>query len=698
MGCRVIKAERWDKNDMSKDDMNKNDMDKEQWLQTAGAVLEDIFRQVKEFEDPITAPFYEEDREIPQPERLNGLAVSFLAAAPLLRNDPEAVAGGYLLREYYKNQILKCVEPDFPRCLLVWAEDEKSIFQNTWVCAALCFGLAMCKREVWDCYTKEERDQIAGLFASLGNGGNACGSGCSSACGSVCTSACGSGGQGIFHMLILAFLNREGYSVDADWMRDLAWSVLSSYVGDGWYRDGKAFDYDSFWALQVFGPLWNRWYGYEHEPYIAWKFEEYSNTLVRTLPNLFDKDGRVIRWGRDGLCQSAAAAPLAANFFLNHPEMDPGVARTVISRTLRHALGERKDFYSTALFFCLAFPDGHPFWTAPGSEGECDEDERAKVRETVLDGPGLVVANMNATTGSNADMDADTNSRRCHAVELRTAKVLLERSDAELQSYSRLAFHSRYPWEDFDLAGAEAMQYCLLRKGEDRVWIPNLILSGGYRGEVLYRKAYFDFVPCTEDVPAIALADFSVANGLIRVDRVHMPGRTKPGWTMPERTKPGWAMPYTLTLGAYGMPVRGTISVERRKKGGARALILSSGEEQMAFVTYAGFDSIEKKQRQGVNPAARDSILMYGVCRRNQEQAQSGDQSRRWEGGDFALISAVLHKNGCGQWSDEELFPIKGLRFGDRQQSGGCGPISLRLRDGRSISVDFEALDGKLTI
>lgn len=669
-------------------------MEKEQWLKAAYAVLEDIFKQVKEFDDPIFMPICGKNGEgsrTAEPEgvraaaRLNGLAASFLAAAPLLRNDPEAKAGGHLLREYYKNQIKKCAEPDFVRCLFgtegqgereTGAGGQEIGFQNLRGAAALCFGLAMCEKVVWDSYTKEERDGIVGLFGAFD---------------AADVSVSGRGSENIFLMLILAFLNREGYPIDPDMMRDLAQAVLSDYVGDGWYREGKAFDCDSFWAFQVFGPLWNRWYGYQHEPYIAWKLEEYSNTLVKTLPMLFDKEGRWIRWGREGINQSAAAAPLAANFFLNHPQGDPGLARETASLALRHtvtgdpaSLASRhtvtgKDsfygtvlFYGTASFFCLAFPDGHPFWTAPESRGVWEEKreklaEVGQVVETVFGGPGLVA----------------TNLRSIGVTDLRPAKVLLKKEDADLQAYSRLSWNSRYPWEAFDLAGAEAMQYCLLRDGESRVQIPNLILSGGHRGQVLYRKLYFDFVSCMQDSPSIGLADFPVANGLVRVDRVHISGQSKP---------------YTLTLGAYGMPAKGEISVERREKNGARALILSSGEEQMAFVTYAGFESIEIKKRQGVNPLARDSVLMYGVCRRNKGQGQREVPSLEWQCRDYVLVSAVLLKNGGGQWSDEELFPIKRLRFGDRQQCGGMGPISLNLWDGRSISVDFEALDGQLSI
>ena len=64
----------------------------------------------------------------------------------------------------------------------------------------------------------------------------------------------------------------------------------------------------------MYGPLWNQWYGYEKEPYIAAKIEEYSNRLVETFHRMFDEEGHVTMWGRSGIYRSAASAPLAANF------------------------------------------------------------------------------------------------------------------------------------------------------------------------------------------------------------------------------------------------------------------------------------------------------------------------------------------------------------------------------------------------
>lgn len=137
----------------------------------------------------------------------------------------------------------------------------------------LVIGLSICREVIWENYTKAEKDRIADYLSNFGH------------------SYTGHHNWRLFNMLILAFLDREGYPIDHGMMRDHAAAILSYYAGDGWYRDGHLFDYYCPWAFHVYGPLWNQWYGYEKEPYIAAKIEEYSNRLVETFHRMFDEEG-----------------------------------------------------------------------------------------------------------------------------------------------------------------------------------------------------------------------------------------------------------------------------------------------------------------------------------------------------------------------------------------------------------------------
>ena len=111
-------------------------------------------------------------------------------------------------------------------------------------------------------------------------------------------------------------------------------SIRYYYVGDGWYRDGQSFDYYSCWAFNFYAPLWNLWYGYENEPFLAKKFEEYSNCLMETYPDFFDADGFTNMWGRSCIYRFASTSPFDGNLMLSHPRVDAGCARRIASGAL----------------------------------------------------------------------------------------------------------------------------------------------------------------------------------------------------------------------------------------------------------------------------------------------------------------------------------------------------------------------------
>lgn len=656
-------------------------MTREHWIEISHFFLEGIFSHVKNFDDPIIMPRHETKISYPQPdgpewriwaEKFEGLARSFLIGAPFLANEPDAVIAGYSLRDYYKNQILLSVTPGTPN-FLHWEEEiraqgrpDERAFQHTVECASLAIGLFLCREVIWDTYTKDEKDRVAAYLSNFGHAHT------------------GHHNWRLFNMLILAFLDHEGYEVDRDMIRDHAQAIVSYYAGDGWYRDGHLFDYYCPWAFHVYGPLWNQWYGYEREPYLAEKIEEYSNRIAETFPQMFDADGRVTMWGRSGIYRSAASAPLAANFMLKHPMANPGLARRIASGAVLQFAGREECFYEGVpclgfygpfqpliqdyscaasplwianAFVCLALPKDHPFWNVPEENGVWDGMAAGETYTTVLDGPGIVT-----------DNHKDTG-----ITEFRTAKVFLQKENHSLNTYVRTSFNSQFLWEELDFKGAEAMQYSLWEDGAEHAIIPNIVMYGGVKDGVLYRKEYFDFDFSFQNKESIDLADFPVANGIVRVDKTRIPDK-----------------PYTLTLGAYGMPDRGDIEKEERicPLTGAKAVLLKSSEGQVALVSYAGFDDVLIKERENVNPVTEKSRLIYAASRRE----------RYYEYLPYVMISAVLTRKDDGGWTEDELFPIRSITYSDPEQCGGYGPIVLLMKDGRTMTVDYEGLEGHLMI
>lgn len=655
-------------------------MTKKHWIEICHLFLEGIFSHVKEFQDPIVIPHSGDKVSYPQPdapewryaaEKFEGLARSFLIAAPLLVNEPEAIIANYNLKEYYKNQILASVTPGTNSYLYNLEEIKKSAkegehaFQHTCECASLVIGLTISENIIWNHYTEAEKDIIAEYLSEFGH------------------SRTGHHNWRFFNMLILAFLDRHGYQIDKGVMRDHGACILSYYAGDGWYRDGHRFDYYSPWAFHVYGPLWNQWYGYEQEPEMAAKMEEYSNELMDTYPNMFDINAHMIMWGRSSIYRSAASAPLAANLLLRNSTVDRGLARRILSGNLLQFITKEECFvnnipclgyygpyepliqsYSCSAspfwiansFLCLALPDEDEFWTAIEKNGVW-ENRDVPVEETTLDGPGMNL----------------TNYKETGTVELRCGKVLVKKGDPLLSEYSRLSFNSILPWEVFDFIGPEAMQYSLLYKDKGSTQIPNILLYAGEKNGVLYRKEYFDFEATFQDKASIDLADFPVKNGLIRVDKARIPDK-----------------PYILYLGHYGLPVMDTenISIEEREKNGAKAIIAKTQDLQVAMVIYTGFDLLAVKENFSKNPVTDESILIYAESKRD----------NYYEYRDYVLITAILHKRDNTFWSDEELFPIEQITFEDKEQCGGYGKITIKHSNGIETIIDYEGIEGSLKI
>ena len=532
-------------------------------------------------------------------------------------------------------------------------------------------GLVTTKKEIWDTYTEEEKDRIAYFIRDYAEGTTA------------------TQNWRLFNMLDLAFLNMMGYEIDKDKMREHAQAILSYYAGEGWYRDGHSFDYYSAWAFQVYAPIWCRWYGYENEPYIAAEFEKNSNELMKTYDRLFDERGHVTMWGRSSIYRNAATAPLAANFNLRNPASNPGLARRIASGALLQfftrddilyegapVLGFYGPFtpmvqgYSCAesplwlgkAFLCLELPEDHPFWTAVEKNGVWENMEKGEVIETVLDGPGLAIS------------DHHDNG----TMILRTGKVMKRVGDDNGRwCYAKLSYNSRYPWEADIAGGLSAASYVLRESDIGRTEQINSILWSGKRNDVLYRRALFGFDTSSDLhwTSQIDLADFPVANGLVRADKLRL-----------------FHKPVDVYLGSYGFPCPDA-GYRIEKRPDAQAVIMSGhGSDgkvrHMAMTIWGGWNDLSIEKSHGTSADTEESFIIFAHASR--EKVFSYDP--------YILISQVITKEGDEGFSDDEVFSIAGISYTDAQQCGGFGPVSIRMKNGREYEVDFAGIEGKLSI
>ena len=665
---------------------------RESWIDAGKYLLTGIFTHIESMDAPVVVPRKETEVTYPHKnavgkqkkleemaQMFEGLARSLLIAAPLIHIDPNTEICGYSLRDYYKKQILAACTKGHPNFVgfyedlqkLTDSTDSFRCFQQTVETCALVIGLDLCKNEIWNTYSKAEKDIVANFLLSYAH-----------------TNTVPQNWR-FFNMLDMAFLHKEGYDIDADIMREHAQATLNFYAGDGWYRDGHSFDYYSCWAFNVYSPIWNQWYGYANEPYIAEMFEHNSNKLMETYGDFFDKDGFTNMWGRSNVYRNAATSPFDGNMMLKHPAANPGLSRRIVSGSLLQFIS-RDDFlyngiptmgfygqftplvqgYSCAesvywlgkAFLCLDLPADHPFWTAKENNGSWETLGEKEVKETVLNGPALCFTNHNA--------NGETI--------LRTGKIIKDCGDEHgMWNYSKISYNSKYPWESAPSKDIESMQYVLKDTTTEKIEKCNVTLWHGERDGVLYRRQFFDYKLSLESTwfHALNLADFPVEHGVLRADKLRL-----------------YRSPITLTLGAYGFPDNGT-KIIRKENQNAKAIILrghdhTGQEKQLAMTIYDGWDEIDVIHSTDTNPDSKNSIIVYGKTARHKQYGYEP----------FILISQVITKESLENFTEDELFPIAEVIYTDKEKCGGYGPVTIKLKNGIEKTITFEGIEGNLQL
>lgn len=662
---------------------------RESWIEAAEYLLNGIFQNIRDFKDPVVMPRKETQVTYPysadavwefQAEYFEGLARSLFIAAPLIHIKPELTLNDIGVRNYYKSHILRACTPgdsvyvgSYAACRELSKDPNPfRAFQQTVETCALVICLWMSKEEIWDTYTKAQKDVIADFLLEYAHGNTV------------------PQNWRLFNMLDMAFLGMEGYEIDADIMREHAQAILAYYAGDGWYRDGHSFDYYSCWAFNVYAPLWNKWYGYEHEPYLAKKFEENSNALMKTYADFFDADGLTNMWGRSSIYRNAATSVFDGNMMLKNYAADPGLARRISSGSLMQFMG-RSDFlykgvptlgfygqfmplvqgYSCAesplwlgkAFLCLHLPAEHPFWTATENNGTWEKLCGNEVKTTTLDGPALCFSNHKAS-GETI---------------LRSGKVVKHKKDEHgMWNYSKLCFNTKYPWESAPSKEVEAQQYVLHDLTDDTYDKANVTFWHGEKDGMLYRRQFFGYEMETEChwIQAVSLADYTVPYGIMRADKLRL-----------------FKKPVVLTLGAYGFPDNGTEMTGREadyEGGKAHAVILKGRDftgrgKQLAMTIYDRWDCLKTVNSKGTNPDSEKSIVVYAeTARKNHNHYEQA-----------ILVSQVITKEEHGDFTDEELFPIRKITYTDPQAKGGYGPVIITHKDGMTKTIDFDGIEGR---
>ncbi|MHC4476745.1 MAG: DUF2264 domain-containing protein [Planctomycetota bacterium] len=643
------------------------------WIETIHFLMEGVFGHIENFDDPIRLP-RQHEVTYPKPDdpshkfqaaEYEGLSRTFLAAANLINEKPSTVINGYHVRDYYANQILAATDPKSRRYLNNITELIKEFglgkFQHVVEGAALCIGLMYSRNEIWDKYSKREKDQIAHFISDYAH-----------------NRTLGHNWR-FFNVLMLTFLKINDYPINEDNLKDHMQSLMSAYVGDGWYRDDKRFDFYNPWAFHFYGPLWNSWYGYEHEPQIAEIIEHRHSEFMKSYPMFFGRNGHQQMWGRSIIYRCAASAAFGAAFLLKNTSVDPGWARRIASGNLLQFLSRDDTFYNNIpclgyygpyaplvqfyscaaspfwlakIYVALSLPENSPFWTATENEGIWPS-LGDKTETITLNGPGLTLS-----------LDGKTGT-----AELRPGKVQSDKVFDLPPDYNRLAYNSTFLGEDDSPEGATAMHYCVKELGKtDNFLKPNGISFYRQIDGVLYRQLG---ISSKEDVEGrIDLADLVIPSGVIRIDRL--------------RTH----VKHELHLGHYGLAhIDGEDpQIATGKINGKQYITASLNNRSLALIAYHGWTDVDSMVHDNKHPEASKSTVIY--AKRIQKEDYEGMT---------LLVTILLHKTEAAPWNEKELSPIKDVVLIPWTKTGQPCGARLTLNNGAEYLVDFAGIEGQLS-
>ena len=640
----------------------KTGLTRQHWSECARFIMEGAFIHVATIESPMVFPKVE-GKSYPQPDapdwkvramEFEGLARSLNVAAPLMHVEPDVEIGGIKLADYYRYQLLQLVTPGSATYIPKLSELPDDRYQMTCEFGGLSAVLLQFPDVLWPLFSREEQDQIAAHLSDWAHGRTT------------------SHNWRYFNVMMLTFLKTRDYPVDDDLLNDHLDFLMASYGGDGWFLDAH-FDYYSVWVFHLYGIIWSRAWGDEHDPERVRVIEKQFADLMKTYPLFFGRDGKMSMWGRS-ICYrfgATCAFPLAS--MAQSQTMNPGWARRIVSGALSDfvtrpefwengvpSLGFYGHFepclqnYSCAAspfwmflpFVALSLPADSPFWTNIETDGDWNEiGQNSETR--FLPGPGFA-ATAHGLSG---------------AAELRAAKV-----HAPDPSYSRLCYNTAFPWEADDREnGNTAMAFSARNLDGENPWQPiQKILWVGEENGVIYRQLLMN---AQGHRAPIDLAEIVVPGGVLQFARNRI------------------YYPHDLTLGHFGLPHIGDVAavVEEFERQGCRGLSAQIAGRRLALVAQHGWDELEICIHQGKHPEAEISTVLTAKQTR----------TKLYPGMNL-LVTLMLHRCDDGQWSDAELFPIEKLETPRWMESGSsCGAL-VNLRDGRKFAIDFAAIDGRI--
>lgn len=620
-------------------------MTRQHWLDAATYLLDGAFSYIHTLDDPMHFPkqpgkSYPTDGKPNKTENLEGLCRTMFVAIPLLKENSDLELNGIKVGDYYRQQLRNMSDPSKPG----YIQHLKGGPSQTLVeFGALALSLTVMPEIIWEPLTQQEKDALAALMLSYGNG-----------------PTIGSNWR-FFNIFVMSFFKDHGYAIKDGYLNELLQKSLEQYRGYGWYNDSPAYDYYSMWAFQMYGMIWAHYYGDKFNPEAGHRFVDNFRDLIPNYPYMFAEDGKMNMYGRSITYRIATIVPFPLMGWLNDPSINYGWMRRIASSTLLQFLQNPAlmqdrvptlGFYgafepAVQIYSCrgsvywmgkaflgLLLPADNPFWTTVENNGAWEKEfQNGKVYNKFMEGSNTLVTNY--PNSGSSEIRA-----WCHETVAKDWQKF-----RSTENYNKLSYNTAFPWMADSPDGKVSMNYAILNAKQQ--WeVLRLYTFRKFEDGIYYRDAELETNPEIK----FRLADIPLPNGILRVDKVSFPTTTK------------------LRYGHYSLPeLDKPITTKEKKIGEHMVYCTDNGAYQTALVNLQGWTEVEFVQTEGLHPVSDKCSVI------NTATTHSGDK---------IFITLQLWKKSGKPFTKKELTPVKSF-----EQNGDT--VTIYFSDGTVKTVSF---------
>lgn len=601
------------------------------WLEAAKYILNGAFSYIHCLDDQMYFPkqldkTYPRDEKAAPVAKLEGLARTLFVAAPILHNDSNLVLHNIRVADYYRHQLISLSDPDSKSFI---PDRTGGPSQTLLELGSLAISMKAAPEVLWNPLSKVQKDALAAKLKSYGEG-----------------PTIGSNWM-FFNVFILSFLKDQGYTVNESYLEENLQKLLKRYRGEGWYNDAPAYDYYSAWAYQTYGPIWVHFFGKQYPQYAA-QFLKNEHDMVDNYPYMFSKDGKMNMWGRSIPYRFASVSPFPWLEYDNSGKVNYGWIRRIASSTLLQFI-EHPDFLENGVptmgfygefapavqiyscrgsvywcgkaFFSLLLPENSKYWSAVENNGPWEKDlKKGQVYNKFQPATNLLITDY--PNSGAAEMRS-----WCHET---VAKDWQKFRSSE--NYNKLAYNTEFPWMADGKDGEISMNYGIKnKKGEWEVL--RLYTFKSFENGIYRRDAILE----TDSAVKYQLADITLPDGILRVDKVTVP------------------RPTTIRLGHYSLPqsdkkINVAFKEEYHGKRPIQWAIASNGYYSLAQIPLAGWEkgAANAKLVKGLNPVSKECELTY---------------SENHIEGSKIYVTLQLWKKGSEAFTEKELTPVKDIKI-----------------------------------